>query len=204
VAQRLIELVAGVQGPVLLLIVALLAYGETAMFAGLIVPGEIGMVVAGASAKAAGMPLPLVIAAGIVGAILGDTTSYWIGRTAGKHLICRWEPVRKRVEPRLERAEAHFERRGGAAVFLGRFVGALRAVVPATAGMSRMPFHRFLAWNAAASIVWAGAIIGIGYTVGRQAASVVDRYGLAVSAAIVVIAGTAFVLRRRHASVRSA
>jgi membrane protein DedA with SNARE-associated domain len=204
VAQRLIDLVAGVNGPVLLLIVALLAYGETAMFVGLVVPGEIGMVVGGASAKAAGMPLAVVVGAAALGAILGDTTSYWIGRTAGKRLILKWKPVRERMEPKLERAHEHFERHGGAAVFFGRFVGALRAVVPATAGMSRMPFHRFLVWNVGASVVWAGAIVGIGFTAGRQAARVVDRYGLIVSGVILVGGGLIWLVRRRGRSPQSA
>ncbi|MGI8810472.1 MAG: hypothetical protein ACR2KK_22000 [Acidimicrobiales bacterium] len=70
----------------------------------MIVPGEVGMVVAGASAKRAGLPVVPVIAAAAVEATVGDTVSYFLGRSVGRHLLLRWKPVRDRVKPKIERA----------------------------------------------------------------------------------------------------
>jgi undecaprenyl-diphosphatase len=104
------------------------------------------------------------------------------------------------MEPRLERSQKHFEERGGASVFIGRFIGALRAVVPLTAGMSKMAFGRFLMWNVAASIIWAGGIVTVGYVAGKPAAEVFDRYALVFTGAIVLLALAVYLVRRARSS----
>ena len=175
----------------------LLAFSETALFMDLIIPGETGMVVAGAAAARADVPLATMITAAAVGAIAGDSVSFWVGRRWGMSLIRRWEPLRRRLEPRVERSREYFARRGGAAVFLGRFVGAVRGVVPAVAGMSAMPYRRFLPWNVLASIVWTIAVVSAGYVLGRNVEKVVSKASLVI--ALVVGAGvvTWWLLRRR-------
>jgi membrane-associated protein len=197
--ERLLDAVADLGGPALHAVAFLLAFGECALFLDLVVPGEAGMVVVGAAAARGDYPLPTLIAAAGAGAIAGDSFSYFVGRRWGLALVRRWEPVRKRLEPRIEHAHGYFERRGGAAVFLGRFVGVLRGVVPVVAGTSSMPYPRFLMWNALASIVWTSAVLTAGYVVGRNVETIVSRVGLAVTAA--VIAGVVvwwLVRRRRH------
>lgn len=173
-----------------------LAFGETAIFLDFIVPGEVGMVVAGAAAERTGAPLVTMILAAALGATLGDTVSYGIGRRWGRPLLCRYAFVGDRMAPRIDRAEGWFEARGGAAVFFGRFVGALRAVVPLAAGIGRMPYRRFLPWNVAASLVWGGLTVTLGYVVGDQIASVVDRAGWVISGVVLAGALAWFVLSR--------
>ncbi|MGH9039243.1 MAG: DedA family protein [Acidimicrobiia bacterium] len=102
------------------------------------------MVVAGTSANRAGLSVVPVAAAGACGAAIGDSMSYLPGRTLGRWLIMRWKPVRDRVTPRMKRAESLVERRGGQAIFVARFIGPLRAVAPAVAGIERMPYRTFL------------------------------------------------------------
>lgn len=167
--------------------VAGLAFGETAVFLDFIVPGEVGMVVAGAAAERTGAPLVTMILVAAVGATLGDTVSYLVGRRWGRPLLCRYAFVHERMAPKIERAEGWFDERGGVAIFLGRFVGALRAVMPLAAGIGRMPYSRFLPWNVAASLVWGGLTVTLGYVVGEQIASFVDRAGWAIT--VVVVAG---------------
>ena len=166
--------------------VAGLAFGETAVFLDFIVPGEVGMVVAGAAAERTGVPLVTMILAATVGATIGDSVSYGIGRRWGRPLLCRYEVVRTRMAPKIERAEGWFDERGGAAIFFGRFVGALRAVVPLAAGIGRMPYGRFLPWNIAASLLWGGITVTLGYVAGEHIASFVDRTGWAISGVVVV------------------
>lgn len=186
VADRILDATSRLGTPWLHVAAGGLAYGETAVFLDLIVPGEVGMVVVGASAAAGDIPLVPVIAAAAIGATLGDSTSYALGRFAGRPLLCRWEPVRRRISPKIERAEDQFARRGGALVFLARFVGALRALAPLVAGIEHMPFRRFLAWNVAASIVWASLTVTLGYAFGDEIGSFVDRGGWVLSIVLVL------------------
>lgn len=175
-----------------------LAFAECALFLDLVVPGEAGMVVAGAAAARADVPLPSMIAAAAAGAILGDSVGYAIGRRWGLALVRRWEPVRRRLEPRVERAQEYFADHGGLAVFLGRFVGVVRGVVPVVAGTARMPYRRFLPWNIAASLVWTGAVVSAGYLIGRNVESLVSRASLVVAGVVVVGVGTWWVVARRR------
>jgi membrane-associated protein len=176
-----------------------LAFAECALFLDLIVPGEAGMVVAAAAAARTDVPLPTMIAAAAAGAILGDTVGYLIGRRWGLAIVRRWEPVRTRLEPRVQRAERYFATRGGAAVFAGRFVGVVRGVVPVVAGTARMPYRRFLPWNVAASIVWTTAVMTAGYLIGRHVESVIGRVSLVVTALVLlVVAGWWLITRRRR------
>ena len=145
------------------------------------------MVVVGSATAQGEHPLWLVIAGAAIGATLGDCLSYAIGRRWGLRFLERWSFTRRRLLPAARRAEPFFERRGGAAVFLGRWIGALRAVVPVAAGTARMPFPRFLAWNIAASIAWSAAAVGVGYAFGLPAARAVDQAGVWVYAALAAV-----------------
>ncbi len=197
-ADRLLDDIAEVGPIVLHLVVFFLAFSETALFLDLVIPGETGMVLAGAAASRAGASLPTMIAAASAGAILGDSVSYFIGRRWGMRLIQRWEPIRRRLEPRAERARGFFERHGGAAVFIGRWVGVVRGVIPVVAGTAEMPYRRFLAWNVLASVTWTGAVISAGYLVGRNVDGVVSRVGLAITLAAVAALVAWWWYRRRH------
>jgi membrane protein DedA with SNARE-associated domain len=186
-------------GPGLLhLAVAGLAFAETALFLDIVVPGEVGLVLAGAAAHRADIGVVGLIAAGVVGAVVGDSCSYALGRVASRGGV-----VRRRAGPALERAESFFGRRGGAAVFLGRWVGALRAVVPFVAGAAGMPYGRFLVWNVAASIGWVSTVVLLGWALGDAVARTVDRVGGWISA--VAVAGLVtwlLVSRRRRSRAR--
>lgn len=200
IAERILDAIAGL-GPVVLHLAAFfLAFAECALFMDLVVPGEAGMVVAGAAASRADVPLVTMIAAAAIGAAAGDSVSYWMGRRWGVRLIRWWEPLRRRLEPRVERSQAYFTRRGGAAVFLGRFVGAVRGVVPAVAGMSDMPYRRFLPWNVLASIVWTSAVVSAGYVLGRNVEKIVSRASLVITLVVVGAAVAWWLVRRRNRS----
>jgi membrane-associated protein len=181
----------------LVAVVFLLAFAETALFFDLVVPGEVGMVFAGAAAHEADIPLLAVIAAGVFGALLGDTTSFWMGRVAGPRLVHRSRWTQKHFGGALQRAQRYFERAGAVAIVGGRFIGALRAVVPFVAGSAGMGFGRFLGWNFVASLGWASAVVSAGYLFGDDVASVIDRVGTAASVAVIAVVIAAIVWRRR-------
>jgi membrane protein DedA with SNARE-associated domain len=194
VAQRLLELVAGLGGPLLALAATLFAFSEAAVGFDILVPGELGLAIVGAAAGRTGLPLPVVLGCAIVGGIAGDSTSYWLGRKVGTEVVCRWRWTRRRLGPTVGRAQEHFERRGGLSVFIGRWIGALRAVVPVVAGAARMPYLKFLAWDVPGVVSWTTAVVVLGYRLGEPAAELIDRYGtyLSVGAVTAIAAFLAY------------
>ena len=160
------------------------------------------MVLVGAAGRHASVPLPTLVVAGAAGATLGDSTSYLFGRLVAAGHVPGSARALRRVTGSVGRAERFFGRHGGRAVFLGRFVGALRAVVPFAAGLGGMPFRRFLPWNVVASLAWVGLVLGAGWLLGRSVAAVVEDVSAAVSLTVVAVLGL-LVLRRRRAARRA-
>lgn len=178
-----------------------MVFAESAILLDLVVPGEVGLVVAGAAAAQNGTPLLAVIGAAALGALAGDCLGYAIGRRFGEQLVDHWSWTRRRLGPGLEKARAHYERRGGASVAVARWVGALRAVVPVVAGSSGLPLRQLLAWDAPSALAWAAVVASVGFVWGDDAAALVDRVGLVVSLAVVaVVVLVAWQLRRRGAT----
>jgi membrane protein DedA with SNARE-associated domain len=199
IVEGLIERVADLGDWRIYALGALLAFAETMFLLDLIVPGEIGMVLVGAATDEADLSLPIAIACAAVGASIGDTVGYAIGRRWGLDVVDRWELTRRRIRPKLDAAHERFEQRGGAVVFGGRWVGALRAVVPVVVGAAGMPFGRFLAWNALASATWATTVVSLGYVFGRHIGGTVERVGLAISIVVVGVLVVRWWRKRRAA-----
>ncbi len=197
--SSILDAVARLGGGLLCLAVLGVSFGESAVLLDFVIPGEVGMVVAGAAASRNDLSPWVLVAFGTVGSVLGDSFSYLVGRRWGMSLVRRWGWLRRRVEPRFERARVHFERHGGRAVFLARWVGALRAIVPAVAGTAEMPYRRFLLWDAFAAVLWVTTMIWLGALLGDDIARVVDRIGTAVSLVVVGAIIVVVVVRaRRH------
>lgn len=184
-------------GPTAYLVVALLAALEASAFVGLFVPGELAMLIGGYIAyqdRAELIPMMLVATAG---AIIGDSMGYEIGRHLGGS-IRRGRLGQKVGEERWARAEHYLITKGGRAVFFGRFIGVLRALVPALAGVSRLPYRKFLFWNALGAIVWAPSIVGLGYVAGgsyRRVERYAGQAGLVLLVLVVVLGSVAAIGR---------
>ena len=165
--MNLNDLLQGLGGPWTYPAVALFAFLESAAFVGLVIPGETAMLLGGVLAATGQVSLVGMVLAGSLGAVLGDSVSYSLGRVAGPALRSgragRWVGVE-----RWRRAEALVARRGGPAVFVGRWIGGLRAVVPASAGAVGMPRAQFLAWNAIGGTLWATTVICVGFGAGAS------------------------------------
>ena len=119
--------------PLALALVFLLPALEASAFVGVVVPGEIGVILGGVLANQHKLPLAAVLAAGILGAIIGDTIGYVVGERYGERLLSKL-PNRLVKPEHIKRTEETIERLGGKAVFVGRFTAALRALVPGIAG----------------------------------------------------------------------
>jgi len=192
--QRLLEVPPGIA----LLVVGGLVFAEDALFFGFVLPGETAAILGGVAASFGRVPLWTVLLVVVAAAVIGDSVGYEVGKKLGpRALEHRWL-VKHR--DRLEDARASLRRRGGTAVFLGRWVAFFRAVMPALAGASHMSYGRFLAFNAAGGLVWSVVVVLAGYAAGasyERIEHVVGR-GSAVAVALVVV----LLLVARHVAAR--
>lgn len=172
--------------------------------AGLWLPGETALIAAAVYASDGHLPIAGVIAVATVAAIIGDNIGYWIGREGGLRLINRYATLKRFGNRVIPPAERFFDRHGGKAVFLARFFGGVRVTGAWMAGISRMPWWRFLAWNALGGIVWALGVGLVAYYVGKAAADALARYGvyggIAVALLVVLAIAGVHVWRRTAGS----
>ncbi len=138
-------------------IIFLVAFGESFAFISLIVPGTAIMIAAGTLVPQGAVPVIPLLIGGIAGATLGDGISYWLGLRFG-HLIPGMWPFRSRPEL-LASGHRFFERHGGKSVFIGRFFGPVRAVIPLIAGMMEMQPKRFWLANVLSALIWAPLLL---------------------------------------------
>jgi membrane protein DedA with SNARE-associated domain len=154
---------------------------------GVPLPGETALIAASVLASQGHYSIVWVIVLAAAGAIIGDNAGYWIGRKGGRALLRRIPYLRDYFERILPPAERFFEKHGAKAVFLGRFVSLLRVTAAWLAGISHMPWWRFLFWNAAGGIIWATAFGIVAYYSGRAAADAINQYGLYAGIALIVV-----------------
>jgi membrane protein DedA with SNARE-associated domain len=187
--ESLARVIGDLSGPVAYLILFASTALEASALVGLFVPGEAALLLGGFLAYQGRLSLWLVMVVAVLGAVIGDSIGYEIGRHLGGR-IHDGRLGRLVGRDRWNRARKSLRRHGGKAVFLGRFVGLLRALVPAVAGDSGMRYPRFLAWNVAGGVVWAPLVVLAGYLAGPSY-HVVERWlgrGSLVLAAVVVAA----------------
>lgn len=135
----------------------------------------------------------------VAAAVLGDSVGYEIGRVWGTQIIAR--PFFDKRRQRLDQAQAFLRERGGYAVFLARWTAFLRAVMPALAGTSRMPYATFLPWNALGGLAWGTAVVAIGFFAGHSYQKVATWFGEGSALVVLAIALVAVIvwhLRRRR------
>jgi membrane protein DedA with SNARE-associated domain len=143
------------------LVIAVTAFGESFVFLSLLFPGTAILLAAGALVRAHALDPLSAVLAGCAGAILGDMVSFWIGRRFGSVIPKLW-PFRRHPDT-LAQGIGFFERYGWASVFIGRFFGPLRAIVPLAAGMLKMPRLPFYVANCLSALIWAPALLFSGF-----------------------------------------
>jgi membrane-associated protein len=148
--------------PYLFALLLFVCFAEAALFLGFVLPGETALVLGGALSATGVFPLAAFLPAAVVAAIAGGAVGFWIGGRYGTRIQA--SRLGQRVGAhRWTAAEAFFVRHGGKAVFLGRWVALLRALIPALAGMTRLSPRTFALWNVVGGILWAGAVVLLGY-----------------------------------------
>lgn len=179
---------------------------ETSVLVGLIVPGDTMVIVAGTAVASPveGVVLAAVI---VVGALLGESFGFWLGRFFGPRI--RASRLGQKLGDRnWARADRYLARRGGLAIFLSRFLPVLHSLVPLTVGMSGYSYRRFLAWTTPACIIWAGMYVSVAATAAGTYRELADRIhyagyifvGILVVFLVLVFVGKKLIERaeRRH------
>jgi membrane protein DedA with SNARE-associated domain len=182
--------------PVAYTVVGALVFAEAALFIGFVLPGETAVLLGGVLASRQHISLAALLVVVVVAAVVGDTVGYEVGKHAGPRVLAS-RPLRPHAR-RLDRAQDFLRRRGGTAVFVGRFTAFLRAVMPALAGVSRMPYRRFLVWNAAGGLVWGTGVALAGYLAGDSYARVEQDLGRGSAALLAVVLVAVAVMRHRR------
>lgn len=147
------------------LILFLIIFFETGFVIFPFLPGDSLLFVGGAAAAGGMLDLWLLLFSIILGAIIGDTLNYWVGNYIGLHLFLERFPMLVKKEY-IDRTYGFFEKYGGAAIFLARFVPLVRTFAPFLAGVGTMHYRRFLFYNALGGICWALLLVLAGYYFG--------------------------------------
>jgi len=194
---QLVDRILGLHGWAVLAVVFLAPALEASAFLGVVIPGEIAVLLGGVLAFEHRAPLPAVLGAAVAGAIIGDSVGYLVGRRWGRRLL---DGSVGRLVPgqHLDRAERYLAERGGPAVFFGRFTAALRALIPGLAGMAGLHYRTFALYNAAGGAIWASGFVLLGYVAGtgwRQVEQVAKRASLLLLVALIATAALVLVVR---------
>ncbi len=184
-------------GPYALLVVCAVVFAETGLLVGFLLPGDTLLVITGLLAFHPGIGVPIWLAAPAIGlaAFLGGQAGYLIGSRAGPRIFERRESgvfSRKNVD----RTNAFFDKFGGLAVILARFVPVVRTFAPVAAGVGHMDRRRYALYNAIGAVIWAVALTVGGYLLGyiHPVAEFVKNYidVILLGAVVVVVIPTAF------------
>ena len=146
----------------LFVLLILFTFLEAAAFVGFILPGETSLLIGGVLAHSHVWPFWLFLTFAIAGAISGDSVGYEVGKHFGER-IKNNRLGRLVGEKRWQIAEHIFSKYSGRAIFFGRAQALLRALIPALAGMHKVPYLTFLKWNAAGGIVFSTIVVTLGY-----------------------------------------
>jgi len=187
------------------LIVGLLTFGESLLIVGIMIPATTLLFFTGGLVGSGVLdPMPIILC-GIVGAILGDWVSYWLGRWFGPSIL-RWG-IMKRHRTGVARARLFFYRYGLVAVFIGRFLGPIRSTIPTVAGVMGMSHMRFQMANIGSAILWMPALLAPGYLAAKsvEAAHISGEMSLLIAAvsSVAIGVGIFYVVIRQKKSPSS-
>ena len=198
--KDVIEDIAEALGPWTYALVGVMAFLETGAFVGLVAPGETVVIAGGVIAGEGTISLLPLIAIVWICAILGDTTSFYIGRRLGRKFLEKHGPRVKITHERLEQVEGYFDRHGGKTILIGRFIGLVRALAPFIAGSSGLSYRRFIPYSIIGTGLWATIFCTLGYIFWRSFDRVAHYAGQAIfgfGLTVAVIVGIVVTYRRR-------
>jgi membrane protein DedA with SNARE-associated domain/membrane-associated phospholipid phosphatase len=198
--KTIIEDVAKALGAWTYAVVGVAAFLETGAFVGLIAPGETIVLAGGVIAGQGTIEILPLIGVVWICAVLGDTTSFYVGRRLGRSFLEKHGPRVNITHERLEQVERYFDRYGGRTILIGRFIGLVRALAPFIAGSSGLEYRRFIPYSVVGCGAWATLFAVLGYIFWRSFDKVQHLVGQALfgfAVTVGVIVGVVVAYRRR-------
>lgn len=147
--------------------IALIVFIESGLLVGFFLPGDTLLIAAGVLASTGVISIEATIAAIVIAAILGDNVGYTIGQYSGKRLFRKKDGILFRKEY-VERAQSFYDKHGGKAVVIARFVPIVRTFAPVVAGIGKMPRRKFFFYNVIGALLWGVGVTLLGYWIGKR------------------------------------
>src|SRR5215469_12451231 len=164
--ERLIELLTTLlAGGLGYSVLAGVVFAETGLLLGFFLPGDSLLFTVGVVSGAGQLDIVLINAALMAAALIGDSTGFFLGRQSGPRIFTRADSLLFKQEY-VTRTQEFYQRYGGKTIILARFVPVIRTFAPFMAGVSRMPYPRFLSFSIFGSIGWVFLMTTLGYTLG--------------------------------------
>lgn len=170
-----------------LLLIGLFLFSEVALFLGFFLPGDTLLIAAGVFAHSGKLSIVSVILVAIFAAITGDSTAYYIGRKLGPRVFKNKDSVLFQPD-HVAKAEAFYKKYGPKTLLVAHFLPVVRTFTPLLAGVAKMPYRRFVSFNATGDIAWATSVTLVGYYIGSRIPNVDHYILLLVLAAMIFTA----------------
>jgi membrane-associated protein len=183
-AELLRTLVASI-GPLAYLAVFFVIFAESGLFFGFFLPGDSLLFTLGLLASQNVLSLPLMLVLWPIAAITGDSVGYWFGERYGRKLFQREDSIWFHKK-HLVSAHEFYEKHGGEAIVLARFLPAVRTFVPIVAGMAEMSYRKFLFWNVLGGLGWSIGVTVAGYFLGSVIPDV-DKFLIPIVLVIIIV-----------------
>ncbi|HLC44855.1 MAG: hypothetical protein A2722_03610 [Candidatus Doudnabacteria bacterium RIFCSPHIGHO2_01_FULL_50_11] len=178
-------------------------FAESGLLIGFFLPGDSLLFTAGFLASQGFLDLPLLLVGSFIAAVLGDSAGYWFGHKVGPSIFTRENSLifNKRY---LERSREFYELHGGKTIIIARFMPIIRTFAPILAGVGRMHYRKFFAFNVIGALIWAVGTATLGFFLGAVIPNV-DRYLLPILIIIIVVSiapGVVHIARDRDSRER--
>ncbi len=201
--ERVIDFLRSLPTPLVFAVVFSVTIAEGGALAGLIAPGEVALLVAGYMVALGKLDLTTLLIGATAASIAGDSLGFLLGRRYGT-TVTQSRLGRRIGEQNWNRAHAFMDKHGERAVFVGKFVGFMRALLPFSAGVGTMPYGKFLRSNAPACVVFVVGSVLLGKIAGAAAEQYLKRFGYVVLGLIALWVGFHVAKKRRRQSAQSA
>lgn len=173
-----------------------MVFAESGLFFGFFLPGDSLLFTAGFLASQNIFDIKILVPLMVIGAISGDSVGFWMGGKFAKWMMSRRESFFFKKEY-IERANKFYEKHGGKALILARFVPAVRTFVPIVAGMADMEYKKFISYNVFGGLLWGAGMTLLGYYLGAAIPDV-EKYLLPIILVIVIASVLPGIIHMRH------
>lgn len=167
------------------LVLFLIIFAETGVFAGFFLPGDSLLITAGLFAAGGKLDIVLLNVILILAAVIGDSTGYWFGQRVGKKLFIR-EKSRIFKPKYIAKANEFYQKHGGKTIVISRFMPIVRTFAPIVAGAGEMKYKRFLSFNVIGGILWVTGLTLAGYFIGASVPNMEKHIGILVITVIFI------------------